>query len=133
MNYIEFKQKQETELNNFPMAFAFSQKQLDKAMQKLNVTKHDEIVSIGGGGIVRKTDVQKLKTLFAKHHQERELFFTDDANLLDSLIYELGNHEYCITGDVQDTLDALGLPSGDRVNRIICEAIKTYNAQVECY
>lgn len=129
MKYTEFKQNQEAELNDFPMFFAFSQKQLDEGMQKLGVVKFDELYRIGGGGFIRKTDSEELQILFSKCREERTRFLANDENLLDSLVYELGDHEYCITRDVQPTLEALGLEVDARVNRIMAEAIGIYNEQ----
>ena len=117
MRYIELKQKQQDEINNFPMAFAFSDKQLENAMQQLGVTSTDELLSIGGGGLIRKSDRELLKQL--SDRQEKELWEhinadkTGDGFIYDMFLYELDNHEYIITYDVEETLDALGLSRAD--------------------
>jgi len=45
-----------------------------------------------------------------RHDKEmKEAMANDDEFVLNMFSYELANHEYCITYDVSDTLDALGL------------------------
>jgi hypothetical protein len=46
MNYLEFKETQSKEFNAFPLACAFSDEQLTRAKEKLQVTGNDELVSI---------------------------------------------------------------------------------------
>jgi len=131
MKWTELKEKHSSELNSFPMFFAFSDKQFEEGKEKLGVTENSELASIGGGGAIRKTDGHALKKMFDAHRAERETYFTDDRNLLDALVYELGNHEYCVTYDAQPAVESLELPSNDRTVKLINKAIKTYNTQQE--
>lgn len=90
-HYQELRDRQQEEVNAFPMFFAFDQRQFAEGMRRLGLRPSDmnQVYAIAGtGGFYRKSDAPKL----------HEMFLT-----------ELSNHEYGYTGDVQDTLDALGI------------------------
>lgn len=114
MSYLILKRKHEVEVNAFPMVFAFSNKQFAEGMAKLGlqVTDTDEVFSIGGGGFIRRTDTREFNEMFERHEKEMkeaiDADLTGEGFILDMFDYELGNHEYCITWDVEPTLDALG-------------------------
>ena len=107
--YEELKENHSKRINEFPIAFAFSDKQLTEAMKKLNVKSHKELLSIQGGGLIRKTDRTAYDQLFEDMNKEAEEAQADDEYLYQGFIYELGNHEYCITGDRYETLGVLGI------------------------
>ena len=112
MKYTELKTSHQKELNAFPMAFAFSNEQFKKGLEKLGVEKED-ILSIAGGGFIRKSDDKAFSALFIRHDTAMIEAFKDDAFLTDAIRYELGNHEFCITYNPDDALDALGLSLDD--------------------
>ena len=114
--YQELRNRQQEEVNAFPMFFAFDQQQFAEGMRRLGLRPSDmnQVYAIAGtGGFYRKSDAPKLHEMFARHRKElEEAIAADKAG--DNFIYEmflteLSNHEYCYTGDVQDTLDALGI------------------------
>lgn len=113
--YSKLKRKHEKEFNEFPMMFAFSDKQFEEGMEKLGLTKEDtdKIYSIGGGGYIKKTDSKALSELMKKNELEMKNAIDSDLTgegfIFDMFNYELGNHEYVITYDISDTLDALDL------------------------
>lgn len=111
MKYTELKAKHQAEVNAFPLGFAFSEKQFNEMMEKWGLTPDDtdKIYSIGGGGYVRKSDSAAMHEMFARHEAEHKAAMQDDEYLFSMFNYELANHEYCITYDVTDALDALGL------------------------
>jgi hypothetical protein len=126
MKYTELKQKQSEEFGNFPIRFAFSEQQLNKALADL-AAERSECCSVGAGGIIRKTDKAKLSALVDKHTKEKQDFFGVDAQLIDAIKYELGNHEYIYTMDISDTVEALGLNLDDeRVLKCLTEAKRQY-------
>ena len=43
----------------------------------------------------------------------------DDNFLIDAIEYELGNHEYCITHDPEQTLNALGIDLENNDERVV--------------
>ena len=112
MKYIELKQQLSEELNGFPMKFAFSDEQLQEGLNELGATK-DEVVSITGGGFIRKIDVDAFKAMFKEHNNRMSEAMKDKDFMIDALVYELGNHEYCITYDPEPALSALGIDVDD--------------------
>ena len=119
--YLELKRRHVKEVNDFPFIFAFSQEQLNEGMKKLglNATDTDKILSIGYGGYIRKSDKENFFSLNERQEKELKDAIQNDTTgenfIYDMFDYELSNHEYCITMDVSDTLDALGLTI-DEVN-----------------
>ena len=109
--YQELRNRQQEEVNAFPMFFAFDQRQFAEGMRRLGLRPSDmnQVYAIAGtGGFYRKSDAPKLHEMFARHRKElEEAIAADKAG--DNFIYEmflteLSNHEYGYTGDVQDTL-----------------------------
>ena len=90
------------------MFWAFSEKQFNIGLKKLNADK-TEICSIGSCGFLRKSDLIKWNNIFSEHEKEHEEAMKNKKYVYDMFRYELSNHEYIITYDVEDTLDALGL------------------------
>lgn len=109
--YTELKSKHEAEVNAFPFGFAFNDKQFDEMMKKWDLKPTDirEILSIGGGGYIRRDDSKAMHEMFERHESELKAAMQDYDFAFEAFSYELGNHEYCITQDVSDTLEALGV------------------------
>ena len=112
MKYSEFKAKQAAEMNEFPMGFAFSDKQLNELLEKWDCKK-DDLCSTGAGCIMRKTDSKALDDLYRKLSAEQVEAMKDDAFLTEAIRSELSNHEYIYTSDNTDALRALGLTQKD--------------------
>ena len=135
MNYVEFKEKRQKEVNELPMYFAFSDKQFNDLMVKLgyddeNVFLND-IMSIGGGSIILKKDKELFMNTFDRIDKELTENLKNDEFLESAFEYELGNHEYCITYDISETLDALDISydeyqNNERIQKIAKKAIKKY-------
>lgn len=106
--YVEFKQNQENVLNKFPQFFAFSEEQFKEGLKKLNTTKKD-IISTGYGGFIKKTDKNAYLKMFERFNDTLKESLKDDTFLYNALKYELGNHEFVITYDYEDTLSIFGL------------------------
>jgi hypothetical protein len=69
--------------------------------------------------------------MFARHESEREAALLDDGFLLDALVYQLSNHEFCYTNSSADALEAVGVSFDDeRVARILKEAKAIYWANL---
>lgn len=109
--YTELKAKHQAEVNAFPFGFAFNQSQFEEMMKKWDLKPIDirEILSIGGGGYVRKDDAKAMKEMFTRHESELKAAMQDYDFAFEAFNYELANHEYGYTGELDDTLDALGL------------------------
>lgn len=114
--YLELKKKQQKEVHEFPMFFAFNEKQFAEGMARFGLmpTETEKIYKFGNtGGFYRRTDSQKLWDMMERHEKERnEAIAADETGegyIYDMFLYELQNHEYSYTGDTEDTLAALGL------------------------
>lgn len=136
--YAELRARQQKEIDAFPFMFAFSQKQFDEGMARLGLQPDDtdKIYSIGAGGYIRKTDSKALHAMLDRHGAELQAAIdadeTGEGFVPDMFRYELDNHEYSYTWDLEPTLDALGLTL-DEVKadkkllhglRIACQASK---------
>ena len=135
MTYSALKAKHRDELNQFEgVFFAFSNEQFAEGMEKIGLAKTDtdKIYQLPGGGFILKTRTKAFGDMFKRHDAEMKAFRKEQKNLFDSLVYELRNHEYCITYDESDALNALGI-SRDEVDQALLkkackEALEEVNA-----
>ena len=117
--YKVLKEKLEKEFNEFPMKFAFSNQQFEEGMKELGLTVNDtdKIVPISGGGFIRKSDVETFNEMNRRHREEEKKAIENDPTgegyIKDMFEYELGNHEYGYTHDLDETLSALRLTIKD--------------------
>ena len=113
--YEEIKNKHQKRVDDFPLGFAFSNQQFKDMMEKweLKETDTDKIYSIGGGGFIRKTDLEEYNKMWTEiRKEEKDLIEQDktgEGYIKDMFLYELENHEYGYTHELEDTLDALEL------------------------
>lgn len=114
-SYSALKAQQQKEVDAFPIVFAFTKEQFAEAMEQLGlkVTDTDKIYSVHGAGFIRKTDSAAFNAMFKRHEQERQAARDNDTTgegyIHDMFAYELANHEYGYTYDLEPTLDALDL------------------------
>ena len=118
--YMELKNKIQKEVDEFPMGFAFSNEQFEKMKEELGVKEDSELLSIGAGGFIRKTDREAFNELFNNKAKRIDEAIAEDKTgegfIKDMFLYELANHEYCITYDLKDTLYALDLTYDEVMN-----------------
>lgn len=132
MKYRSINDEIQRRYNEFPMKFAFSEEQLQKGLAELGCKDRSEVVSIGAGGFIRRTDVEAFKTMINEcAHLKEHYIQTDDEFVLSMFEYELRNHEYCITYNYEDTLRACGLRYEDiendqRLAKLLCQATDNY-------
>ena len=113
--YAELREKHQNEFDKFPMKFAFSDKQFKEAMESLGLAESDtdKIIGIGEGGFIRKSDLKAYTEMCQKAKKEIQEAIDNDKTgegfIKDMFKYELENHEYCITYELDNTLDTLGL------------------------
>ena len=112
MMYREFKEMQQKEFNALPTMFAFNKSQLDEQLEKIKANRN-EIVSLGCGMFMRKADVYKLEAFNGKYEAMEKQLMENDEFLLDAFLYELRNHEYIITREVDDALSVFDLTVDD--------------------
>tara|TARA_B100000963_G_scaffold111000_1_gene96601 strand:- start:3917 stop:4333 length:417 start_codon:yes stop_codon:yes gene_type:complete len=126
--YSQFKTRQQSAFEHFKGTFyAFSDKQYDEGLEKLGITREEatnKLTTFGGGGFILKDRLNELEKLAYNFELERQNAFKDDNFLINALVYELINHEYCITYDEQDALDALGLSVEDIPSHIMIDATR---------
>ena len=115
-DYLILKRQHQKELNDFPLFFAFTEEQFNEGMKKFGLTPGDtdKIYKLGNsGGFMLCTDSPRFNEMYNRHRQEKEEATVADTKgdgyIYQMFLYELANHEYGYTGNVTDTLEALGL------------------------
>lgn len=140
ITYRKLKEKQQAEVNDFPLGAAFSKEQFAKMMVKWGFGENetDKIYSIGAGCFIRRTDSPAFHEMFNRHEQERKQAMTDDKTgdgyLYEMFACELADHEYGYTYDFESTFDALDLTFEQIINdkRLRCglnKALKKYGGR----
>lgn len=136
ITYKELKQRQQAEVSAFPMAFAFSVRQFEEGMKKLGLSpsEREKVVSIGGGGFIRKDDQEALMEMFRQHKRQRKIAAAADKTgtgyLLEMFRSELANHEYGYTRDPEPALVALGITEQEIAgDKRLCTAYLTARRQ----
>lgn len=105
------KQKQEkvnSLLNEVQVFWAFSTEQFKEGHDKLTLQKGDKLVSIGAGGFMPKSKVDAFIDGMKAINKWFKSAVKDNKVRRENIIYELGNHEAWYTGELEDTLNALG-------------------------
>lgn len=115
-SYRSLKAAQQKEVEEFPFFFAFSNEQFEKGMAGfgLRPDETDKIYKLGStGGFYLRTDGKKLHLMFSRHEKEMQEAvdgdLTGEGFICEMFYYELANHEYIITHDAEDALNALDL------------------------
>ena len=79
----------------------------------LNKTKKNEFKLIGSGGFIKKSDLEAYNKMWDEIRKENKDLIEQDKTgedyIKDMFVYELENHEYGYTHELEDTLDALEL------------------------
>lgn len=141
--YLELKKENQKKFNDFSKKhiywiIAFSKKDFNDKLTELNLSI-DDIVSIGAGGFIKKSDKEKYLSLHLNSMKNIiDVIKDDDEELKKAFKYELGNHEYCVTYDLDDTLDALGitrkqLQEDSRMALIMNKACEEYLSTINYY
>lgn len=118
--YAELRQHQQEEFNALPLGFAFGGRQFREMMEGWGLDPEkdkDKIYSIGAGGYVQKKDAELLHQTHKRLDEEMAAAIAEDKTgdgfIYEMFLHELANHEYGYTGDVEETLDALGYTAED--------------------
>ena len=109
--YLDLQKRHQKELEDFPIAYAFSDKQLQEALEKLGATKEECITVFGHGDIVKRADAEALVKMLERHSKELKQKLKDDPDFAEAaFLYEMDNHEYAINWSAdEDVLDCLNL------------------------
>lgn len=102
--YLDLIEKHRKEVEEFPIAYAFNNKQLQEALKKLGAESTDECVTVfGHGDIVKKENAKKLIEMLKRHTKEVKDALIADVELAEAaFLYEMDNHEYAINWDGDD-------------------------------
>ena len=113
--YLQLQEKHREELNNAPIAYAFSEKQLEEALKKLGATREECVTIFGHGDIVKKTDAKAIVDMMKRHGSEMRAKLAEDKDFAEAaFLYEMDNHEYAINWDGDaDVLGCFGLSEKD--------------------
>lgn len=68
--YLDMMKRQQQELTDFPIAYAFNEKQLEEALAKLGATKEECCTYLNMGDVMKKTDVPAFKAMLKRHTEE---------------------------------------------------------------
>lgn len=108
--YLDLQKRHQQELTDFPIAYAFSEKQLGEALEKLGATKEECVTVFGHGDIVKRTDAKALVAMLERHRDEVLEALRDPEFAEAAFLYEMDNHEYAINWSGEDdVLDCFGL------------------------
>lgn len=112
--YAEMKKRHQEEVNALPMYWAFTEERFDEIMKELGLTKNDtdKLCRAPGGGFCLASDAQMIADTLIRHRKELEAAIEDDATgdgfVKDMFMYELRNHEYTYTCEVEGTVESCG-------------------------
>ena len=109
--YLDFKKQQEEEFARFPIAYAFSDKQLEEALEKLGATKEECVTVFGHGDIVKRENAKNLIAMLKRHTEELQDKLKEDKEFAEAaFLYEMDNHEYAINWSAdEDVMDCFSL------------------------
>ena len=119
--YRQMKDRHQAEANALPLAFAFSRDQYARQLASWGITEAEAnngaILGIGGGGFIRSSDRDLVTSTFNRIAEEEAAAIaadlTGDGYIYEMFFYELNNHEFSYTGDIDETLAALRLTTDD--------------------
>lgn len=114
MRYKDFSDMLQKKVNDLPIIFAFSNEQLDNALDDMGLSLHDmkgdKLISMGFGAFCLKSDLEHIRGELGKADEMKRDFIKDYEQAYDAFMYEMGNHEYHINWQADwDVLSCFGL------------------------
>jgi len=108
--YADWKKKNSEEFNKLNLIYAMNKEELQKEAIKNNCNIED-LYHIGFGTYVNAKDFGKFVNMNIKIKHEKQKLFSNYDFMYDAFIYQLYNHEYCITYnyDYDTAIDDLDL------------------------
>jgi hypothetical protein len=97
--YLNLQKRQQQEFSDFPIAYAFSEKQLEEALEKLGATRDECVTYMNHGDVMKRTDVPAFKAMLKRHTEEIHEALKDEEFAEAAFLYEMDNHEYAINWD----------------------------------
>lgn len=113
--YEELTERQRKEYNELPITYAFGDKQLEEALNRLGATDISECCTIfGHGDIVKKVDAHKVIETVKRHDKELREAMKDPEFAYGAFLYEMCNHEYAINWSAdEDVLSCFNMTEDD--------------------
>lgn len=108
-SYLEWKKQTQEEFNAFPMGFAYNSEQLEEEKKRLGVKENSELICVMSCGFIRRKDRNAFLKMNKRHAEQFKRYKQDRQFVYEMFRYELANHEYVITFNIDDTLDACGI------------------------
>lgn len=105
--------------------FAFSNEQFQES--KTPLKEGEKYVSIGNGGYMPKGQLENWENGWKAIAAAEKAAKKDIKTMNDYILYELCNHEAFYTGDVNETVEALG--DGYTKAQVLAVYKKNYNVQ----
>lgn len=97
--YLDLQKRQQQELTDFPIAYAFNKEQLERALEKLGATIDECVTYMDCGDVMKRTDVPAFKAMMKRHTEEIHEALKDEEFAEAAFLYEMDNHEYAINWD----------------------------------
>ena len=95
--YRELFDRQQKEVNDFPIAYAFNEMQLEQALEKLGAKDVSECVTyLNMGDVMLKKDIPAFEAMMERHREEMLEALQDKEFAYEAFVYEMDNHEYAI-------------------------------------
>ena len=112
--YLQVKAENEKRMNDLfesTVFFAFNNKQFQEGMEKIGAKHTSELYKLGNsGGFYKKTDSDKIRQLFADMAKAEDDALEEygEEYAYQMFRYELSNHEFGYTMELDNTLDSVG-------------------------
>lgn len=123
--YHDLKKSQQNDINQLQILVAFDTKTFQELLQKNNLTT-DEIISLGNGCFISKSEYVKLKELNKVHQEEVKYFVSKKENLIQAIKAEMINYEigYAYDEDmIKEIFDNLYLDIHNKELMNLCKEI----------
>lgn len=108
--YLKLQEKHRKEIEEFPIAYAFDEKQLEEALTKLGAKREECVSMIGHGDVMKKVDAPRFLDMLKRQNVEVKELLKNEKDAEEAFLYEMDNHEYAInwSGD-EDVLACFGI------------------------
>ena len=117
--YLDLQEEQRKEIEEFPIAYAFSKEQLEEDLKKLDAKREECVTIFNHGDIVKKENAPKFIDMLKRHTKEvQDELIKGEEFAEAAFLYEMDNHEYAINWDGDaDVLGCFSLSEKDIVNK----------------
>lgn len=126
--YRQLKREHTSELEDFQGIFyAFSQEQFKEGCENLGIDPKGakaKLARTTAGGFILKERIPAFVEMFKRQAEERNALKKNRKRIKEALVYELINHEFSYTGEIEPALEALCWNEEDIPDDILRQAKK---------